>query len=128
VALATDAAGNIYVADNKNKAIRKITPTGTVSTYAGGLNYPKIIGSPTGIALDAQGNMFIVDSNGRILEITNQKVLYVIAGANATGFQNGVGAAARFANPQSIAVDSQGNLYVADYNNNVIRKITVKVQ
>ena len=128
VALATDAAGNIYVADNKNKAIRKITPTGTVSTYAGGLNYPKIIGSPTGITLDAQGNMFIVDSNGRILEITNQKVLYVIAGANATGFQNGVGAAARFANPQSIAVDSQGNLYVADYNNNVIRKITVKVQ
>ncbi|HWZ34725.1 MAG TPA: hypothetical protein VNW51_01125 [Mucilaginibacter sp.] len=129
VALAMDAAGSLYVADNKNKAIRIVNSKGEVSTYAGGLNYPKIIGSPTGIALDAQGNMFIVDNNGRILEITNKKVLYVIAGATGTsGFQNGVGAAARFSNPQSIAVDPQGNLYVADYNNNVIRKITVKVQ
>lgn len=129
IALATDAAGNIYVADNKNKGIRKITPSGTVSTYAGGLNYPKIIGNPTGVTLDAQGNMFIVDGNGRILEITNQNVLYVLAGATGTsGLQNGVGAAARFSSPQSIAIDPQGNLYVADYNNNVIRKITVKVQ
>ncbi|MFD2872710.1 hypothetical protein ACFS5N_09540 [Mucilaginibacter ximonensis] len=129
VALAMDAAGSIYVADNKNNAIRLVNSKGEATTFAGGLNYPKIIGSPTSIAFDAQGNMFIVDSNGRILEITNKKVLYVIAGAAGTsGLQDGVGAAARFSNPQSIAIDSQGNLYVADYNNNVIRKITVAVQ
>lgn len=129
VALTIDKTGNIYVADYKNKAIRMITPAGTVSTYAGGLNYPDMIGNPTGLILDAQGNMFVIDSNGRILEITNQKVLYVIAGATGTsGLQDGVGAAARFSNAQSLTIDGQGNLYVADYNNNVIRKITVAVQ
>ncbi|WP_345105117.1 hypothetical protein [Mucilaginibacter panaciglaebae] len=129
VALAMDNAGNIYVADYKNKAIRKVTAAGNVTTYAGGLNYPDLIGNPSSLAIDAQGNMFIVDSNGRILEITNQKVLYVLAGASGTtGLQDGVGAAARFSNPQSIAIDGQGNLYVADYNNNVIRKVTVAVQ
>jgi len=129
VALANDNAGNIYVADFKNNAIRKVTPAGVVSTYAGGLNFPDAIGAPVSLALDAQGNMFIVDSNGRILEITNQKVLYVLAGAGGkTGLQDGVGAAARFTNPQSITIDGQGNLYVADFSNNVIRKITVAVQ
>lgn len=129
VALTMDNAGNIYVADYKNKAIRKITAAGNVTTYAGGLNYPDLIGNPTGLVLDTQGNMFVTDNNGRILEITNQKVLYVLAGASGTtGLQDGVGAAARFNNPQSITIDGQGNLYVADYNNNVIRKVTVAVQ
>lgn len=129
VALAMDNTGNIYVADYKNKAIRKVTPAGDVTTYAGGLSYPDLIGTPSSLAIDAQDNMFIADSNGRILEITNQKVLYVLAGAaGTTGLQDGVGTAARFSNPQSITVDGQGNLYVADYNNNIIRKITVAVQ
>lgn len=129
VALTGDAAGNIYVADYKNKAVRKVTPAGAVTTYAGGLNFPDVMGNPTGLAIDAQGNMFVLDSNGRVLEITSQKVLYVIAGASGVrGLADGDGAAAKFNNPQSITIDAQGNLYVADYSNNVIRKITVTVK
>jgi sugar lactone lactonase YvrE len=129
VALAIDATGNIYVADYKNSAIRKVTPTGDVSTFAGGIHFPTLIGNPTGIVLDAQGNAFISEAGGRIIEITTGKVLYVLAGAaKSNGYVNGVGAAARFNNPQSLTLDGQGNLYVADVNNNVIRKITIAVQ
>ncbi|MES2429187.1 MAG: hypothetical protein V4560_19550 [Bacteroidota bacterium] len=128
IALTIDASGNLYVADYKNSAIRKVTPAGDVTTYAGGPNFPAFLGNPTGVVLDKNGNMFISENNGRILEITAGKVLYVLAGANASGYVNGVGSAARFGNPQSLTLDAQGNLYVADFNNNVIRKITVAVQ
>ncbi|MES2377060.1 MAG: hypothetical protein V4553_10800 [Bacteroidota bacterium] len=129
VALTMDATGNIYVADYKNNAIRKVTPAGVVSTFAGGIYFPAMLGNPTGVVLDAQGNMFISEASGRIIEITTNKILYVLAGAaKSNGYVNGVGAAARFNNPQSLTLDGQGNLYVADFNNNVIRKITVAVQ
>ncbi|HTH83539.1 MAG TPA: hypothetical protein VL490_11420 [Mucilaginibacter sp.] len=128
-ALTVDAQGNVYVADFKNQAIRKITSTGTVSTYAGNLNFPTLVGTPTGLAVDSKGNLFIADSSGRILEITASKVLYVLAGsANTTGYADGVGAAAKFSSPSSLTIDAQGNLYVADFGNNVIRKIVVTVQ
>jgi sugar lactone lactonase YvrE len=129
VALTIDATGNLYVADYKNSAIRKVTPAGVVSTVAGGLIFPALIGHPTGVVFDTKGNMFISDGDGRILEITTNKVLYVLAGAtNAKGYVNDDGAKARFDTPQSITIDPQGNLYVADVNNNVIRKITVTVK
>ncbi|MES2807424.1 MAG: hypothetical protein V4619_02295 [Bacteroidota bacterium] len=129
VALTKDAADNIYVADYKNKGIRKITPKGDVSTFAGGIYFSNLIGNPTGVVMDPQGNLFISEASGRILEITKDNVLYVIAGAtNGAGYVNGIGAAARFNSPQAITIDAQGNLYVADFNNNAIRKITVAVQ
>jgi sugar lactone lactonase YvrE len=129
VALTKDAADNIYVADYKNKAIRKITPAGAVSTYAGGPYFSTLIGNPTGVVMDAQGNLFISETSGRILEITKDMVLYVIAGSSSrAGYVNGVGAEARFSSPQALTIDTQGNLYVADFNNNAIRKITVAVQ
>lgn len=128
-AIAIDASGNIYVADFKNNAIRKITSAGVVTTLAGGLNFPDLIGSPTGITVDATGNVFVVDSSGRVFEITATNILYLIAGAqNTTGSADGVGAAARFNGPQSITVDPSGNLYVADSNNNTIRKIVITIQ
>jgi sugar lactone lactonase YvrE len=129
VAMAIDQQGNIFVADQANNAIRKVTPDGYVTTYAGGANFPGLLGTPSGIAVDAQGNLFFTDSSGRVFEITSSKVLYLLAGAqNTTGFSNGVGSAARFNNPQGITLDAQGNLYIADFGNNVIRKIVVTVQ
>jgi sugar lactone lactonase YvrE len=128
-ALTVDAQGNVFVADFKNQAIREVTPAGTVSTYAGNLNFPNVLGTPSGIVVDTKGNLFIADSSGRILELTPAKVLYVLAGsANTVGFADGVGAAAKFSNPSSLTLDAQGNLYVADFGNNVIRKIVVAVQ
>ena len=80
-------------------------------------------------AFDATGNLFIVDQTGRVIEITTNNVLYTVAGtANAAGNTNGVGTAARFNGPQGIAIDGAGNLYVTDYNNNLIRKIVVTIQ
>lgn len=130
-AIAINAAGTkIYVADRDNFAIRVINTTdGTVTTIAGNPLFPDLIGSPTALAIDAQDNLFITDQSGRIFEITAAGVLYKLAGALKTsGNVNGAGAVARFNNPQGIAKDAQGNVYVADYGNNTIRKIVITVQ
>jgi sugar lactone lactonase YvrE len=128
-AMAIDPQGNIFVADLNNRAIRKVTPTGDVTTYAGGGNFPNLIGAPAGIAVDAQDNVFVSDNTGRIIEITAAKVLYVLAGSqNVVGYADGVGAGAKFSNPQGLTLDGQGNLYVADFGNNVIRKVTISMQ
>lgn len=127
-AVAVDASGNVYVADPVNYAIRKITSAGVVSTFAGGIVQTTLIGAPAGLAIDASGNLFITDQDGRILEITTQNILYVLAGSNSAGYVDGVGANAKFNSPQGITVDSKSNIYVADYNNNVIRKITVDIE
>lgn len=123
-----DSKGNIFVIDINNKAIRQISPTGDVTTLAGGKNFGSMLGAPSGIAADAQGNVFVSDNTGRILEITTSKIMYVIAGSQAAGFTDGVGAAAKFNSPQGLTFDAQGNLYVADFGNNVIRKIVLSKQ
>ena len=124
--VAVDAAGNVYVADQGNSAIRKITSAGVVTTIAGGPAQTDLINYPAGIALDAQGNIYIADEGGRIMECTTANVLYILAGSlNNPGFVNGAGTAALFNNPQAITVDASGNIYVADQNNNCIRKLTV---
>ncbi|MDB5031580.1 hypothetical protein [Mucilaginibacter sp.] len=126
MALAIDASLNIYVADYKNSAIRKVTQAGDVTTIAGGGNFPNLLGSPSSIAVDAKNNLYITDNKGRVLEITSAGILYVLAGAtNVTGFADGIGSAATFSNPQSLTLDGQGNLYVADFGNNVIRKVVI---
>ncbi|WP_426670026.1 hypothetical protein ACPPVU_02030 [Mucilaginibacter sp. McL0603] len=125
-ALVLDASGNIFVADAGNSAIRKITPAAVVTTVAGGPGQSALIGYPAGIAMDAQGNFFITDQAGRIIELTAAKVLYDLAGAsNVTGFADGSGTAAQFNTPQGIGVDAAGNIYVADSDNNRIRKVLV---
>jgi sugar lactone lactonase YvrE len=123
--IAIDASNNIYVAEALNHTIRKITPAGVVTTFTGGNKQIALLGGPSAIAFDKNWNLFIADQNGRILEITKDKVLKLVAGNGTTGFADGVGTAGIFNSPQGITVDASNNVYVADYYNNRIRKIVL---
>ncbi len=126
-----DAQGNVYVADNWNDKIRKVTPAGDVSTLAGSTSgYADGTGTaakftlPQGVSVDAAGNVYVADSwNNRIRKITPAGEVTTVAGSSS-GFADGTGAAARFWSPQSVSVDAQGNIFVADYGNQKIRVIT----
>lgn len=131
--VAVDASGNIYVADSENHRIRKITPTGTVSTLAGSATSGFINGngsaaqfySPRAVAVDADGNVYVADGiNHSIRKITPTGDVSTLAGNGTSGFADGSGDAARFYFPKGLAIDADGNLYVADDINHRIRKVT----
>jgi len=126
--VAVDGSGNIYVTDQGNSALRKVnSTTQVVTTLAGNPVQVSLLNLPSAITIDKQGNLYIVDEGGRIMQYTTNNVLYFIAGAlNTAGFTDGQGQNARFNNPQGIAVDASGNIYVSDQGNNVIRKITLQ--
>ena len=128
--LALDTKGGLFVADVNNRAVRDVNlSTAATSTVVGNNVQKLLLGSPTAVTSDSKGNLFIVDQGGRILEVTTDNILYVLAGAaNTTAFADGVGSAARFNTPTGIAVDANGVVYVADFGNNCIRKLVIKVQ
>ena len=139
--LAMDTNGNLYVADGGNNTIRKITPVGTnwvVSTIAGnagsgggsadGTNGNAQFNVPSGIAVDAGGNLYVADTGNetirKIMPAGTNWVVTTIAGkAGSYGSANGTNSTARFNGPSSIAVDAGGNLYVADTYDHTIRKL-----
>lgn len=122
--LAVDANGNVYVADHSNQAIRKITPAGVVTTLCGGQSGYAVFASPEGICVDASGYVY-VSANHTICKVTPGGVATILAGsAGKTGSADGTGSAARFNGPKGLAVDTNGNVYVADTYNDTIRKVT----
>ncbi|EEF63094.1 NHL repeat containing protein [Pedosphaera parvula] len=129
-----NSAGNLYVADYFNNTIRQISPAGVVTTLAGlsgtagsadGTNSSARFLGPQGVAVDSTGTVFIADTaNSTIRVMTAAGVVTTLAGSPSEGSINGVTSSARFYSPQNVAVDGQNNIYVADTQNSVIRKIT----
>lgn len=134
--IAVDPAGNLYVADEINCTIRKITPDGTVSTLAGS---PRVPGTtdgtgsaarfylPVGVAVDATGTVYVADTyNHTIRKITPAGVVSTLAGlAGASGSTDATGKDARFFRPFRLAVAPSGAIIVADTGNHAIRKVTL---
>lgn len=132
--ITADSAGNIYVADTANRTIRKVTPSGIVTTIAGspgqagdadGTGSAARFSYPTSLSMAEDGNIYVADEY-RIRKVTPAGVVTTLAGSyNNSGFADGTGAAARFAGVAGIASDGAGNLFVSDSGNYVIRKVTL---
>ena len=131
-----DAAGNMYIADEENNSIRKVSTSGIITTIAGngiaGFNSDNIAATnaelnyPTGVAIDAAGNIYISDyQNYRVRMINSSGIISTFAGAGIDGYSgdNGPASNAKISGPLGVAVDASGNLYIADYINNRIRKV-----
>jgi sugar lactone lactonase YvrE len=137
--VAVDDAGDVYVTDYRNSRIRKITTSGTISTVAGngtigvagdgGPAYAAQLHDPAGIAVDADGNLYIADKyNYRVRKIDRQGMIMTVAGNGYAGWEGDRGAAtnARLNNPTGVTVDADGYIYIADRGNHCIRKVTPK--
>jgi len=133
--VAVDSAGNLYIADRNNQRIRKVS-NGVISTVAGigtfgfsgdgGMATSAQLNYPYGIAVDSAGNLYIADlANQRVREVSNG-VITTLAGDGVVGFGGDGGSATvgRLNSPFGVAVDSAGNVYIADRDNNRIRKVS----
>ena len=130
--IAIDTSNNIYVADSVNDLIRKITPAGVVTTFAGvagssgstnGAAASAKFSSPSGVAVDASGNVYVADTSNNLIREISAGTVSTVAGVTTSGFQDGIGTTGHFSAPYAIAVDGSGTLYVADTNDSAIRKI-----
>ena len=133
--LAVDAAGTVYVGDFGNHAVRAVTPAGVVSTlarnpglagYADGAGAAARFNGNGGLAVNGVGDVFVADwDNFVIRRVSPAGVVSTFAGtAGASGNLDGSGAAARFSNPNGMAIDTAGNIFLADWGNHTVRRIT----
>ena len=138
--VAVDSAGNVYVADTGNSpffgpvgsTIRKVTPAGVVTTLAGlagrsgsvdGTGITARFNQPQGVAVDSAGTVYVTEVFGTVRKVTPAGAVTTLAGlVGSSGNADGTGNAARFSYPSGVAVDSAGNVYVADNGNSTIRK------
>lgn len=135
---AVDKAGNLYLADNGNNTIRKVTPAGVVTTLAG---QPEVHGTndgtgsaaqffgPAAVAVDSADNVYVADFDNytvrKLTPVGTNWMVSTLAGTPGVyGTNDGTGSAARFYYPAGVAVDSARNVYVADFFNHTIRKLT----
>jgi sugar lactone lactonase YvrE len=131
-AIALDHLGNLYVADTGNHAIRRIAPGGAVTTLAGngspgyvdGIGRAAQFNGPVGIAVDDAGIVYVADTyNDRIRRIAPDGTVTTLAGTGKPNLFDGPGPAAAFDTPSALAVDHDGNLYIADTGNNAVRRL-----
>ena len=134
--VAVDGNGNVYIADEDNNCIRKVTKSGIISTIAGngkdryggdgGAATAAELNHPEGVAVDGNGNIYIADThNDLIRKVDANGTITTFAGNHAPGYGGDGGPAtnAMLNKPVGIAIDAQGNLYIADQDNNVVRKV-----
>jgi trimeric autotransporter adhesin len=132
--VATDSKGNLYIADTLNNRIRMVSG-GTISTFAGngapefsgdgGLATAASLNQPMGVAVDAAGNVYIADTGNNRIRMVTKGTIATLAGDGVPGFSNGVSATtAALQFPQGVAVDSKGNVFIADTANNCIREVS----
>lgn len=129
-----DSTGNLFLVDASAHVIRKITPLGDVTTFAGRTNFAgsadgtgtlASFNDPSGLAIDAAGNLYVADAlNNKIRKVTPAGVVTTFAGSGTAGSANGTGTAASFNGPVNLSIDADGFLYVAEKTGNLIRKIT----
>ena len=136
--IAVDSAGDLFIPDTKNNRVREVNhATGVITTVAGngtagysgdnGLATAAQLNNPVGVAVDVAGDIFIADSGNNVIREVNHAtgVITTFAGTGTAGYagDNGSATAAKMNEPVAVAPDSAGDLFVVDYNNNVVREI-----